>query len=102
MHAFRDNPDTDVYGGNLYKEHIKHSPNDLDSTSQNFHHTSVNDVISILVATGVHSKSNMKTLVDMPDHVHKDIIFNPSMKKPDYNVENITDAVRLIIESERI
>jgi hypothetical protein len=37
----------------------------------------------------------------MPDHVHKDVIFQPNMRTPDYNVENITDAVRLIIENER-
>jgi ribonucleotide monophosphatase NagD (HAD superfamily) len=94
---FRDNPDTDIYGGNLYKEHIKHSL----AESENIHSTNVANVISVLVSTGVHSKGNLNTLVEMPDHVHKDVIFQPNMRTPDYNVENITDAVRLIIENER-
>jgi ribonucleotide monophosphatase NagD (HAD superfamily) len=58
------------------------------------------DVKSILVATGVHFKDNLQSLVEAPDHVHKDIVFEPNMRTPDYNVENITDAVRLIIENE--
>ncbi|CAB3979605.1 Hypothetical predicted protein [Paramuricea clavata] len=97
IYVIGDNPDTDIYGGNLYKEHIKHSL----AESENIHSTNVANVISVLVATGVHSKGNLKTLVEMPDHVHKDVIFQPNMRTPDYNVENITEAVRLIIENER-
>ena len=100
MIAFRDNPDTDIYGGNLYKEYIKQPANDI--TSEELYHTTVKDVISILVATGVHSTSNLKAVVEMPDHVHKDIVFQPNMRTPDYNVENITEAVRLIIQNETI
>lgn len=98
LNAFRDNPDTDIYGGNKYKEHIKHSQK-FPATESDYHST-VEDVISILVATGVHSKENLKTLVELPDHVHKDVIFQPRMRIPDHNVENITDAVRLILHNE--
>ena len=89
---YRDNPDTDIYGGNLYKEHLKHS---LEDT---IHNGNVANVISILVATGVHNSNGNN---NMPNHVHKDLIFQPNMRTPDYNVENITDAVRLIIKNER-
>lgn len=89
---FRDNPDTDIYGGNLYKEEMKKVTGDKLSM--------VEDVTSILVSTGVYSKGNRESLVEMPDHLHKDIKFQPNMRRPDHNVENITDAVKLIIEHE--
>ena len=95
----RDNPDTDIYGGNLYKEYIKNSHT---NTIQNLPNTTINGITSILVSTGVHSKGNLKTLVEMPHHIHKDIQFKPNMRTPDYNVENITDAIRLIMENEQL
>jgi ribonucleotide monophosphatase NagD (HAD superfamily) len=91
--TFRDNPDTDIFGGNLYKANVK------QQHTENINKINI-DVKSILVATGVHSKDNLQSLVEAPDHVHKDIVFEPNMRTPDYNVENITDAVRLIIENE--
>ena len=82
----------------MYKEHIKHSRK--SSPESENHHSTAEDIMSILVATGVHSKENLKTLAETPDHVHKDIKFDPHLRTPDYSVENIVEAVELIMQNE--
>lgn len=100
-----DNPDTDIFGGNLYKEHVQKCHSDETDSSlevlhleNNFDKTTVKDVTSILVRTGVYSK---ESLVEKPVHVHKDVNFDSDLRKPDHTVENIKEAVQFIIERER-
>lgn len=55
---------------------------------------------SILVGTGIHSPENMESLMAKLVHIHKDILFDPQLRIPDHSVENIEDAVKLIISNE--
>lgn len=93
IYVIGDNPDTDIYGGNIYKQYVQN----CHQKEKEFDQLTVNDVTSILVGTGVHSKESS---VDKTVHVHKDIMFDPDFRNPDYSVENIEDAVDLIITNE--
>ena len=42
----------------------------------------------------------MESLMAKLVHIHKDILFDPQLRIPDHSVENIEDAVKLIISNE--
>ncbi|CAH3138519.1 unnamed protein product [Pocillopora meandrina] len=120
LYAVGDNLDTDIYGANLCHEYVKvfddgsgnintyeHHPN--DSSSQLEQNTfkwlpGVRKVESILVQTGVSTQDNDNQPSTKEDarYLHRDIHFHPHLRRANHVVENIAQAVELILKQEQI
>ena len=107
---FSDNPQTDIYGANLYNSH-------LERLVQNQQQVSGGAVVvtksvepvrcchSILVQTGVYSKPSddddgtFDSSGTMTHH-HRDYVVHRDLTHPTYSVKNVLEAVDLIFKNE--
>ena len=113
---FRDNLDTDIYGANLCHEYLKvfhkTSGNNGEKQLKSSYHQSkqnginwlpeVKRVESILVQTGVSQQDDSKlTNGDGARFLHRDTVFLPHLRRANHVVENIAEAVELILKQEQ-
>ncbi|XP_071815781.1 haloacid dehalogenase-like hydrolase domain-containing 5 [Apostichopus japonicus] len=132
LYAIGDNPMTDIYGANLYNQYLSHrgikrlkNTADIKSAiaqqstmrSPNGHSGYVDKVDitfgesaemmeSVLVYTGVHSKSAAVEMIDSSgdltaiDHGHRDFKYCPDLSRPTLEVKNVFEAVKTIFSRE--
>ena len=116
---FRDNLDTDIYGANLCHEylkvyHDKTSGNNEEKKLKSSCHQSkqngitcnwlpeVKSVESILVQTGVSQQDDHKiTNGSGARFLHRDIVYLPHLRRANHVVENVAEAVELILKLEQ-
>lgn len=116
LYAVGDNLDTDIYGANLCHEYLKvfhkTSGNNGEKQLKSFCHQSkqnginwfpeVKNVESILVQTGVSHQDDSKiTNDDGARFLHRDTVYLPHLRRANHVVENIAEAVELILKQEQ-
>ncbi|KAF6084110.1 haloacid dehalogenase like hydrolase domain containing 5 [Phyllostomus discolor] len=91
----RDNPMSDVYGANLFHQHLQaaqqggmESPLDAHSCT------------SILVGTGVYSPAAPGPVEQPPFHGHRDFGLSPGLLEAAHVVNDVDEAVRLVLRQE--
>ena len=114
--CFSDNLDTDIYGANLCHEYLKvfHETNENNSknTLKNYFSRTkqskmnwlpeIKRIESILVQTGVSSQDDSKpTNDDGSRFLHRDTVYHRHLRKANHVVENIAQAVELILKQEQ-
>ena len=123
---FRDNPDVDIYGANLFNRYLQkklvkcaskvpktllrqgaeiiehddeRSEEGLGSeTEEHMEHIGAYSCASILVSTGVYQNNDRRSLHQ--DHVHRDFIMDPELRKPTMEVNDVLEAVQRVFENE--
>ncbi|XP_067934848.1 haloacid dehalogenase-like hydrolase domain-containing 5 [Watersipora subatra] len=124
LYCVGDNPDTDIYGANLYSRYLKSKQRQAEVTSIGKRSkmmlgapahiengTSADEINeeelldsaenckSILVNTGVYSSdSSMAYGTGVSSHV--DFAIEDDLRKPDYMVANVLEAVQLVLAKE--
>ncbi len=122
MYAVGDNLDTDVYGANLFNKiltdnkkynesnKIDKSKGELDLIGQKLvcldkespYVSAAESISSILVQTGVYrgDKDN-KNISASSNLAHKDIVLDNQFVRPNYVVDNVYEAVKLVFKMEK-
>lgn len=112
---FRDNLDTDIYGANLCHEYLKvfhktrgnNGEKQLNSCHQSKQNginwlPEVKSIESILVQTGVSQQDDSKpSNADGARFLHRDTVYHPHLRRANHVVENIAEAVELILKQEQ-
>ena len=122
-----DNPDVDIYGANLFnrylqKKLIKCAASKVPKTvlrqgaeiiehddersaegqncemAENTEHIGAYSCASVLVSTGVYQNNSRRSL--RQDHVHRDFIMDPELRKPTMEVNDVLEAVQFVFENE--
>lgn len=116
LYAVGDNLDTDIYGANLCHEYLKvfnntsgntnanQLKNSLSQSEQNAFNwlPEVKTMESILVQTGVSNQDDNKpSNTDEAQFLHRDTIYHPHLRRANHVVENIAQAVELILKQEQ-
>ena len=114
MFLFRDNLDTDIYGANLCQKYLKvfHKTSGNKKQQKNSCHLSkqnginwlpeVKSIESILVQTGVSQQDDSKLAnEDGARFLHRDTVYLPHLRRANHVVENVTEAVELILRQEQ-
>ena len=99
--------DTDIYGANTYKNYLMKSQSSSSSCKEDefcidkWSSNSLNKIESILVRTGV---SSVETSLPQKgiNHLHRDTKYNPELSMPDYIVEDVLEAVDLVLHKEQV
>ena len=115
LFVFRDNPNTDIIGANLYDRYLKKMWNNKDTGSDeetelpqsrvipkdtHLRRQSVRSVESVLVGTGVYSPESEENKDDEVYHGHRDIVFEPELAKPSIFVPDVYHGIQHILEHE--
>lgn len=132
---FSDNPETDIYGANLYDRYLQKrnyqlrtkskkrvsagviATSDIESDDEESVSSVVNTIEgdksesnyamscqSILVCTGVYCSSRDYVTYDNKrpsNHNHRDFVLDPQLKQPNYVVQNVHEAVKLVFQKEQ-
>ena len=114
---FSDNLDTDIYGANLCHEYLKvfhntsgdNSENQLKHSGSQSKQSAINwlpevrSIESILVQTGVSTQDDGKPAAKTEGarFLHRDTVYHPHLRKANHVVENIAEAVELILKQEQ-
>jgi len=115
LYAVGDNLDTDIYGANLCHEYLKafHTTrgNNDEQLNISCHQSKQNrinwmpevkSIESILVQTGVSQQDDNKpSNGDGARFLHRDTVYLPHLRRANHVVENITEAVELILKQEQ-
>lgn len=116
LYAVGDNLDTDIYGANMCNEYVKvfHKSNGNNAENQARNSCSqrkqsalkwspeVKSLESILVHTGVSSQNDDKPASNEgAQFLHRDLAFQPHFRRANHVVENIVEAVELILKQEQ-
>ncbi|KAF6084108.1 haloacid dehalogenase like hydrolase domain containing 5 [Phyllostomus discolor] len=95
LYTVGDNPMSDVYGANLFHQHLQaaqqggmESPLDAHSCT------------SILVGTGVYSPAAPGPVEQPPFHGHRDFGLSPGLLEAAHVVNDVDEAVRLVLRQE--
>ncbi|XP_064632832.1 haloacid dehalogenase-like hydrolase domain-containing 5 [Lineus longissimus] len=119
VYCIGDNPETDIYGANLYNRYLRSQLTRRRKKSQQgggVRETSIRSVAdildwendygtvesfeSILVFTGVYSSNNDYNPNDGVNFNHRDFLLYPELKKPTHEANNVLEAVKLVYERE--
>ncbi|XP_043943462.1 haloacid dehalogenase-like hydrolase domain-containing 5 isoform X1 [Protopterus annectens] len=129
LYAIGDNPMADIYGANLYNQHIQAACGDQVHAQVKGHKVmetlKEESVVlkyfkpeeelplgaadwckSILVCTGMYRRYNEmpsdpeESVVETVFHGHRDFCFDPSLVEPSWIVEDVKEAVELIYKEE--
>lgn len=113
---FRDNLDTDIYGANLCHEYLKEfhktsGDNGEKQLKSPYHQSKPNGISwlpevkrveSILVQTGVsHQDDSKLSNGNAARFLHRDTVYLPHLRRANHVVENIAEAVELILKQEQ-
>ena len=116
MLFFRDNLDTDIYGANLCHEYLKvfhktrgnNGEQQLKSSCHQSKQNGINwlpevkSIESILVQTGVSQQDDGNiSNGDGARFLHRDTVYLPHLRRAKHVVENIAEAVELILKQEQ-
>lgn len=119
LYAVGDNLDTDIYGANLCHEYVKvfdnasgginAGENEPSKSSAQLEQNAFNwlpgvrKVESILVRTGVSTQNNDKqpSTTEGAQFLHRDTHYHPHLRRANHIVENIAQAVELILKREQ-
>lgn len=115
LFLLRDNLDTDIYGANLCHEYLKafHTTtgNNGEQLKSSCHQSKQNrinwlpevkSIESILVQTGVSQQDDSKpSNGDGARFLHRDTVYLPHLRRANHVVENIAEAVELILKQEQ-
>ncbi|XP_066237237.1 haloacid dehalogenase-like hydrolase domain-containing 5 isoform X2 [Saccopteryx leptura] len=111
LYAVGDNPMSDVYGANLFHQHLqmeKHKgaeelgPGGLWKEWP----SAAQSCLSILVCTGVYSPQSPGAVEPVegggkpPFHGHRDFSFSPGLMEASYIVKDVYEAVQLVFHKE--
>ncbi|CAF0991480.1 unnamed protein product [Didymodactylos carnosus] len=130
LYAVGDNPDTDIYGANVYNNYLqtrtlsrlkqivtqtavsggvssssssawgRNSVEIVADEAEQFY--SAESISSILVCTGVYNQEqHQEGQTQQLNHGHRDMIIDPLLKQPKYTVEHVLDAVKLVFDTEQ-
>ena len=100
VYAIGDNPASDIYGANMFNQHI------MSSEKKNVN--GLSKCVSVLVCSGVYQSPNSDNTssegkiqsMAFLDHVHRDFPYNCEMTTPNYIVKDVEMAVEKIFEME--
>ncbi|XP_018417587.1 PREDICTED: cat eye syndrome critical region protein 5 [Nanorana parkeri] len=99
LYAVGDNPMADIYGANLYNRHLQTRQGDTSSG----HPQSCE---SILVCTGVYGNQKevpadlQESITETVFHGHRDFQLEPSLVEARYVVQDVGQAVELVLKKE--
>ena len=112
----QDNPDTDIYGANVYNRYLQNRTLSQSMTSDRNlcdvakavellvddaeRYYSAESLQSILVCTGVYNRETYDETSDR-NHAPRDVIVDPELKLPKHTCEHVLDAVKLIFQIEQ-
>nr|XP_048300316.1 haloacid dehalogenase-like hydrolase domain-containing 5 isoform X2 [Myodes glareolus] len=105
LYAIGDNPVSDVYGANLYNQHLqmaKRGEGECGTGGQQKRRPSATQsCASILVCTGIHSSQDPGSEgAQLPFHGHRDFSFSPELLKASHVVDDVDEAVQLVFRQE--
>lgn len=127
LYAVGDNPMADIYGANLYNQHLKTNPQaglqakakgscaDVEAMNHalpsfgSMEHSSGNlaqSCTSILVCTGVYQSHGdvpsdpSESVTETVFHGHRDFHFDPTLVESSYVVQDVSEAVDLVFQKE--
>lgn len=102
IYAIGDNPNTDIYGANVYNNYLKairgsKIKSDLLHPESTVHPERMK---SILVRTGVYGAESTEVWASEANHLHRDTVYRPELSVPTHEVEDVLDAVNVILKEE--
>ncbi|KAK7826282.1 hypothetical protein U0070_021296 [Myodes glareolus] len=104
LYAIGDNPVSDVYGANLYNQHLqmaKRGEGECGTGGQQKRPSATQSCASILVCTGIHSSQDPGSEgAQLPFHGHRDFSFSPELLKASHVVDDVDEAVQLVFRQE--
>ncbi|CAF0731545.1 unnamed protein product [Adineta steineri] len=118
LYAIGDNPNTDVYGANVYNRYLQSrslsrlnqvvshtATTTLSSDSRKIidnaqHYYSAESLESILVCTGVYNRETYDE-TSGENHGHRDMILDLKLRKAKHICEHVLDAIQLIFNIEQ-
>ncbi|XP_049639612.1 haloacid dehalogenase-like hydrolase domain-containing 5 [Suncus etruscus] len=105
LYAIGDNPMSDVYGANLFNQHLQVAKHEgSEKLRQRWQATQ--SCTSILVCTGVYSPQTLASAEASqrteapPFHGHRDFNLSPSLLEASYIVHDVDEAVQLVFRRE--
>ncbi|XP_075711810.1 haloacid dehalogenase-like hydrolase domain-containing 5 isoform X2 [Rhinoderma darwinii] len=99
LYAIGDNPMADIYGANLYNRCLQSQRGESPATRPH-------SCQSILVCTGVYSNQGevpsdpQECVTQTVFHGHRDFKFDPSLVEASYVVQDVGEALELILKKE--
>ncbi|XP_037370511.1 haloacid dehalogenase-like hydrolase domain-containing 5 isoform X1 [Talpa occidentalis] len=106
LYAVGDNPMSDVYGANLFHQHLQMAKREGPGDLQKQRPSATQSCTSILVCTGVYSPqvpgATQPALggEEAPFHGHRDFGFNPGLMQASHVVRDVDEAVQLVLHKE--
>lgn len=104
IYAVGDNPNTDIYGANLYNNYLKAIRG--SSIKSDLLHPESSDnpkrMKSILVRTGVYGTDTTEVWAQDANHLHRDTVYRPELSVPTHEVEDVLEAVNVILTKEQL
>ena len=118
---FRDNPNVDIIGCNLYERYLKDTWKNQRTGSRNnsvsrslpkcrsiprdvnLYEQTITSVESLLVETGVYNpEKEPASAQERVYHGHRDIEYEPELAKPSKIVADVEKGIRYILEKENM
>ncbi|XP_007517262.1 haloacid dehalogenase-like hydrolase domain-containing 5 isoform X1 [Erinaceus europaeus] len=93
LYAVGDNPMSDVYGANLFQQHLQTA----QQAGGQEQPSGTQSCTSILVCTGVYSPQGPEA---RPFHSHRDFSPSPELLRAAYVVQDVREAVQLVLSLE--
>ncbi|XP_038176000.1 haloacid dehalogenase-like hydrolase domain-containing 5 isoform X2 [Arvicola amphibius] len=105
LYAIGDNPVSDVYGANLFNQHLQMGKRGEEERGtggqQKQRPSAIQSCASILVCTGIHSSQDPGSKgAQLPFHGHRDFSFSPELLKASHIVHDVDEAVQLVFRQE--
>ncbi|CAO2606407.1 Haloacid dehalogenase-like hydrolase domain-containing 5 [Lemmus lemmus] len=105
LYAIGDNPVSDVYGANLFNQHLQMAKRGEEEHGtggqQKRWPSATQSCASILVCTGVHSSQDPGSEgAQLPFHGHRDFSFSPELLEASHIVHDVDEAVQLVFHQE--
>ncbi|XP_041500460.1 haloacid dehalogenase-like hydrolase domain-containing 5 isoform X1 [Microtus oregoni] len=104
LYAIGDNPVSDVYGANLFNQHLQMAKRGEERGTggqQKRQPSTIQSCVSILVCTGIHSSQDPGSEgAQLPFHGHRDFSFSPELLEASHIVHDVDEAVQLVFRQE--
>ncbi|XP_055976127.1 haloacid dehalogenase-like hydrolase domain-containing 5 [Sorex fumeus] len=98
LYAIGDNPMSDVYGANLFHQHLQSAKREGAVQPGRSQPCTTQSCTPILVCTGVYSPQAPEAAP--PFHGHRDFDSSPSLLEASYIVHDVDEAVQLVFRTE--
>ncbi|XP_050020037.1 haloacid dehalogenase-like hydrolase domain-containing 5 isoform X2 [Alexandromys fortis] len=105
LYAIGDNPVSDVYGANLFNQHLQMAKRGEEERGtggqQKRQPSTIQSCVSILVCTGIHSSQDPGSEgAQLPFHGHRDFSFSLELLEASHIVHDVNEAVQLVFRQE--